>query len=41
MFRGRPRFVRTTLVAAAGVSCLAVAACGSGGSAIDGSKLGM
>ena len=33
MFRGRPRFVRTTLVAAAGVSCLAIAACGSNSSA--------
>ena len=36
MFRGRPRFVRTTLVAAAGVSCLAIAACGSSGSASAG-----
>jgi hypothetical protein len=29
MFEGRPGFVRMTLAAAAGVSCLAVAACGS------------
>jgi hypothetical protein len=29
MFEGRPGFVRMTLVAAAGVSCLAAAACGS------------
>jgi hypothetical protein len=36
MFRGRLRFVRTTLVAAAGVSCLAIAACGSSGSASAG-----
>src|SRR3984893_13217827 len=28
MFRGRLRFLRTTLVAAAGVSCLAATACG-------------
>jgi hypothetical protein len=36
MFRGRLRFVRTTLVAAAGVSCLAIAACGSNSSASAG-----
>lgn len=36
MFRGQPRFVRTTLVAAAGVSCLAIAACGSSHSASAG-----
>jgi hypothetical protein len=29
MFEGRPAFVRLTLVAAAGVSCLAAVACGS------------
>jgi hypothetical protein len=29
MFEGRPGFVRTTLVAAAGVGCLAATACGS------------
>jgi len=29
MFEGRPAFVRMTLVAAAGVSCLAAVACGS------------
>jgi len=29
MFKGRPRFARTTMVAVAGVSCLVVAACGS------------
>jgi hypothetical protein len=29
MFEGRPGFVRMTLVAAAGVSCVAVTACGS------------
>jgi hypothetical protein len=36
MFKGRPGFARTTLVAAAGVSCLAIAACGSSNSASAG-----
>jgi len=36
MFKGRPGFARTTLVAAAGVSCLAISACGSSNSGTAG-----